>query len=334
MTRTGDLLVMESFREPRPTTNPYIVMLLRSLRATRGLDVQVFSWRRALLGHLDVFHAHWPETLVAANSLAGRVARQALFAVFLGRLWLTRTPVVRTRHNLHRPSGISWTQDLLLRGLERLTVHSIVLNESTPVPGAEGSTLVRHGHYRDWFAALPMPDALPGRIGYFGLIRRYKGVDTLVEAFRDLPPTYSLRIAGNPSRPELVEELRALAGHDERITFEFHFLTDEELVNVARTSQLVVLPYPEMHNSGAVLAALSLDRPVLVQRNQVNDDLAREVGEAWVVRYEPPLSGAVLAEAMEGVPDGTAPRPDLSRREWAECGAAHLAAFRASRRDR
>lgn len=331
MTRSENLVVMESFHEPRPTTNPYICMLLASLRDVRGLDIRVFSWRRALLGRLDVFHAHWPEILISANSVAGRIVRESLFTLFLARLWITRTPVVRTQHNLHRPSGMSRIQNLLLGGMERLTVHSIVLNEATPVPAGQGSTLVPHGHYRDWFAQYSKPEAKDGQLGYFGLIRRYKGVDTLIRAFRELPGDVSLRVAGNPSTQELAAELREIADGDARVTFELHFLSDEELVQVVRTSQLLVLPYPEMHNSGAVLAALSLDRPVLVQHNEVNDALAAEVGDQWVIRYSGQLDSESLAAALRSLPDAAHERPDLSRREWADCGRAHLAAFKASR---
>jgi len=334
MARTEELIVMESFHQPSSTTNPYISMLLASLRATPGLEVHVFSWRRALIGRLDVFHAHWPEILVSANTRAGRLVRQVLFALFLLRLSVTRVPVVRTQHNLNRPHGIPRIQSLLLDGLERRTVHSIVLNESTPIPDGQGRTVIPHGHYREWFSRCTQPDAVAGQIGYFGLIRRYKGVETLIKAFRDLPGDRTLVVAGNPSTPELAAELRDSADGDQRISFKLQFLADEELVRVVRTSNLVVLPYPEMHNSGAVLAALSLDRPVLVPRNAVNDALAEEVGPSWVIRYDGPMTGAILAAAMTGLPDKASGRPDLSRREWSACGAAHLDAFRAARRER
>ena len=46
-----------------------------------------------------------------------------------------------------------------------------------------------------------------------------------------------------------------------------------------------MLPYRHMHNSGAALTALSLDRPVLVPETDVNRDLARETGPGWVVTF-------------------------------------------------
>ncbi len=58
------LRVLQSFKEPGPYTNPYVVMLREALTATPGLEVLTFSWRTALLGRYDVFHVHWPETII------------------------------------------------------------------------------------------------------------------------------------------------------------------------------------------------------------------------------------------------------------------------------
>ena len=94
-------------------------------------------------------------------------------------------------------------------------------------------------------------------------------------------------------------------------------------------SELVVLPYRHMHNSGAALTALSLSRPVLVPDNAVNRDLAAEVGPGWVITFEGDLDADDLRRALEEArrPD-RADAPDLSRRDWALAAPAHLAAYR------
>ncbi|RWZ59557.1 glycosyl transferase [Labedella populi] len=335
MTRQKPILVQQSFPEPRPTTNPYIVMLRDNLEATDGIEVRTFSWRRALLGRYDVFHAHWPEILVTGHSPVKTAARSLLTALLVARWRVTRTPVVRTVHNLHRPDGLGRTQSALLGVIERATAHAIVLNESTVLddstvlPRHTPTTLVLHGHYRDWFARFPQRDAVPGRFSYFGLIRRYKGVDSLLRAFHGLPGAYSLRIAGKARADELALELTALANRDERVDLTLEFLSEPELVDVARQGELVVLPYREMHNSGGALAALSVDRPVLVPANKVNARLAHEVGDGWVHQYEGELDSATLRSAMAAVQaGGRSARPDLSRRDWDRAGRAHLTAYR------
>ena len=154
---------------------------------------------------------------------------------------------------------------------------------------ASGDTLVPHGHYADWYRDVVLPPAEAGRLLFVGLVRPYKNVPALVAAFADLPaPQARLHVAGNAADPALAEQLGALAAADGRVSLDLRHVPDPELAAEIGRAQLVVLPYAEMHNSGAVLLALSLRRPVLVPENAVNTALAAEVGERWVLRYDAP----------------------------------------------
>ncbi|HEX8486940.1 MAG TPA: glycosyl transferase [Propionibacteriaceae bacterium] len=324
----GPLVVQQSFPQPRATTNPYIVMLRDSISALPDVQLRTFGWRAALLGRYDVFHVHWPEILLAGQSRAKTWLRQLLTVALLVRLRLTRTPVVRTLHNVKRPAGLSRTASSILALLDRQTSLVILLNSSTVAPDGVPSETIVHGHYRGWFARYPKPEARPGQLSYFGLIRPYKGVDRLLAAFAELPGDYTLEVAGNPSA-DLVTPLTELASRDPRVKLIPRYIPDEELVRVACSAELVVLPYREMHNSGGALTALSLDRPVLVPHNEVNARLSREVGPGWVHTYRGELTSAVLARALSDVRSGPrADRPDLSAREWDVAGSRHVAAYR------
>lgn len=323
-------VVLQSVPPPRATTNPYVVLLARSLAELPGVEVRHFTWRAALLARYDVFHAHWPETLTAGRSAVRRQVRQALFAALLVRLRLTRTPWVRTVHNLELPTGLGRREVLLLRWAERRTVLRVRLNPCTPVRAP--AVTVPHGHYRDWFAPQPGSEPVPGRITFAGLVRRYKGVEDLLRAFATTArehPGLTLRVAGAPSSPELAAGVRDLAAADPRVSLRLGFLDDHQLVHELTSAELVVFPAPLMHNSGGVLAALSLDRPVLVVDNEVNRALGEETGPGWVLRYPGELTGARLVQALEQVrAGGRSATPDLSAREWDAAGRAHLAAFR------
>lgn len=324
------LTVLQSFPEPRPTTNPYVVMLGAALRDVPGVEVLTFSWRRALTARYDVFHAHWPEILVDGRTPARKLVRQLLFVLFLLRLRLTRTPLVRTVHNLELPQGLSRREILLLRWAQRWTTLRIRINETT---GLDDRTLVAtvvHGHYRDWYAPHPRAASEAGRLAFVGQVRRYKGVDRLVEAFRSVDDAaLRLRVAGRPTSDELADDLRSGAVSDPRISLHLDFLTDAELVAEVTAAELVVLPYREMHNSGGALAALSLDRPVLVPDNPANRRLAEEVGPGWVLTYAGQLKAEALASAVHRLrTDPPTSPPDLSRRDWDVAGTAHVVAYR------
>jgi beta-1,4-mannosyltransferase len=328
------LVVLQSFPAPRPTTNPYLVMLRRAVSAVPGAQVRTFSWRTALLGRYDVFHVHWPEILVSGHSPVKKLVRQVLFLLFLARLRLLRIPIVRTVHNLELPQGISRREVALLRLIDRQTRLRITINATTVIPEGQPSVLIPHGHYRDWFAEHPQPESVPGRFAYVGLIRRYKGVDTLLRAFRETSARegLSLHVSGRPSSEELATTLRDLASPDPRISLKLAFLSDAELVAEVREAEVVVLPYREMHNSGGTLAALSLSRPVLVPDNEVNRLLAEEVGAGWVHTYRGQVTADDLLRTIDAVherPD--AGQPDLSRRSWEEAGIDHVRAYREAR---
>ena len=325
--------VLHSLRVVRPTTNPYLVMLRSALRAEPGVRLLDFSYRRALLGRYDAYHVHWPEILLEGSSPVKRAGRQLLLVLVLVRLTLSRIPVVRTRHNLERPSDLRQHEHRLLDWLDHLTAVTVVLNADTPpIPGTTPVT-VEHGHYRDWFAQHPGSAVVPGQIGYAGLIRRYKGLEDLLAAFlrtRGEPATagWTLRVGGRPSSAELARSARDLARDDPRVRLELRYLSDAELVGLITASELVVLPYRSMHNSGSALAALSLDRPVLVPENEVNRQLAHEVGPGWVHTFSGDLGAADLLTAVAAVRNPRASRPRLDRRSWQSAGRRHVEAYR------
>nr|BFF20239.1 hypothetical protein GCM10025730_37600 [Promicromonospora thailandica] len=64
------------------------------------VSVRTFSWPRALVGSYDVFQLHWPESLVRHPTRLGSAVKRFLTRMLLLRLWATRTPLVRTAHNL------------------------------------------------------------------------------------------------------------------------------------------------------------------------------------------------------------------------------------------
>jgi glycosyltransferase involved in cell wall biosynthesis len=326
------LRVLQSFPVPRPTTNPYLVMLDRSLRRLPGTDVLTFSWRRALLAKYDVLHVHWPEILVNGATPVKKMARQLLTVALMIRLQTTRTPLVRTVHNIYPPEGISRRERLILDLMDRSTTLRIRLNTETELPKDAHFVTIRHGDYRDWFSTYSHQSPVPGQLCYVGLIRRYKGVEGLIAAFRqteNLMDGLTLRLAGNPSSADLRNTIVGLSKADPRIKAKLSFIPDRELVEIVTSSELVVLPYRFMHNSGGVLMALSLGRPVLVPGNRVNAELQREVGPGWVHTFDGQLEPEDIIRTLKEIRDVGAPAaPSFKNREWHEAAEKHLLAYR------
>ncbi len=330
--RPDDLVVLQSFPAPRPTTNPYLVQLRAALDATPGVRVETFSWRAALTGHQDVFHVHWPEILLEGSTPARAALRRVLAWALVARLRLRGTPVVATMHNLRAHESAPGRRSSFLRALSALTVLRVRINAATELGAARPSVLIPHGHYRDWFAPFPEPATVPGRVVSVGLLRPYKGADVLLRAFagtRAGMPDASLVIAGRPSTPELAQELAELADADDRVRLDLRFVPDADFVREIGRAELVALPHRDMHNSGGALAALSLARPVLVPDNAANRLLATEVGDGWVHTYSGELTARDLLNALGGLRAHPPLRPpDLSARGWDTAGRDHLTAYR------
>ncbi|WP_205683906.1 glycosyl transferase [Cryobacterium aureum] len=313
-----NLTVLQSLSPPDGSTR-YVNQVVEG--APDAVTMRFFSWRTALLGRYDVFHVHWPELLIRApRPLKARLRRGALYALLL-RARLQRIPIVRTAHNLTPHEAGHDAETRALDALDARTALIIRLNPTTPVEPESRAVTILHGHYRDRFRSMPLPDPVQGRILYFGLIRPYKGVETLLQVFRALPdPDLALRIVGRPSSG-LGEIISTQAARDARISSVLRFVSDEELVVEVGGAELVVLPYREMHNSGVLLVALSLDRPVLVPSTASNLALAEEVGPDWIYLYEGELTPEILLGTLERMrAAGPRPRPQLSGRDWKTLG--------------
>lgn len=93
----------------------------------------------------------------------------------------------------------------------------------------------------------------------FGLMRPYKGIDVLLEAWRGIEGA-ELWIAGMPRMD--IEPL--LAAAPPGVRFVPRFIGDTELPGYFRAASLVVLPYREIDQSGVLFTALAFGKPLLL----------------------------------------------------------------------
>jgi glycosyltransferase involved in cell wall biosynthesis len=93
----------------------------------------------------------------------------------------------------------------------------------------------------------------------FGLMRPYKGIDLLLEAWRGIEGA-ELWIAGMPRMD--IAPLRAAAPPGVR--WAPRFIGDRELPAWFRAADLVVLPYREIDQSGVLFTALAFGKPLLL----------------------------------------------------------------------
>lgn len=159
--------------------------------------------------------------------------------------------------------------------------------------------VIHHGAF-DYLTRLPeekpLPAELEGAEGpvilFFGLLRPYKGVDTLLEAFRGVEGG-ELWIVGNPRMD--VEPLRQLAAKSPgRVRFLTRFIEDAEIPAIMRRADIVTLPYRDAEHSGVLYAALAFGKPLVLSAVGGFPEVA-EQGAAQLVPSEDPtaLAGAL-----------------------------------------
>lgn len=297
--------------------NPYTELLVRTLPPER-VTTRYFRWSGLLSDRFDVLHVHWPEQIVRHPRALVADLKAILFLVFLARIRAQHKAIVRTVHNIKPHEEGRILERLALRALDRATTLWIVLNEATVTPSTAKTVVIEHGHYRDWYEEPSAEATVSGRVLAFGMIRAYKGMDSLVSAFRELEdPDLTLHICGRPDSGQTTAALGRLARGDSRITLDLRFVPDADLAREIAESEVVVLPYREIHNSGVALLALSMNRPIIVRRSQSTELLRDEFGAEWVHLFEGDLTAATIAEAISTL-RGTSrsARVEMASRDW------------------
>ena len=192
--------------------------------------------------------------------------------------------------------------------------------------------VVHHGAF-DYLTRLPeekpLAPELEGAEGpvilFFGLLRPYKGLDLLLEAFRRIEGA-ELWIVGNP-RMEVGPLRRLAAQAPGRVRFLTRFVEDAEIPAIFRRADVVVLPYRDAEHSGVLYTGLAFGKPLLL--SAVGG--FPEVADQGAARLVPPEDPAALAAALAELVGDEAGRAELGEAA-ARAGAGSYSWDEAARR--
>ncbi len=253
-------------------------------------------------------------------------------------------PVVLTAHDLlprEARHGQAGAQRRLYERVDAIVVHSEYgrrqLIEGLAVD-PDRVRVIPHGAFTHLLSQ-PRERPLPTELAaverpvvlFFGLLRPYKGLDVLLDAWRGITDA-ELWIVGRPRMD--IAPLRAAAGPDVR--FVPRFIADEELPAFLRRADIVVLPYSRTERfdqSGVLATALAFGKAVVLS------DIGgfSEVAEAGAVRLVTPDDAAALRDALTGLLTDPAARERLAhgaaaaavgRYSWREAALSTLALYR------
>ncbi|MDT0211474.1 glycosyltransferase [Curtobacterium sp. BRD11] len=315
---------MLSVSEVTPETNPYISMLVDGLKPVTNL--LLFDRIKLISRKVDVLHVHWPESLIRGGSRPKKAAKYCFAIAFLLLPRRLRAKIVWTQHNRDPHENGGPLEGLFLRLFRSRVDHTIYINASPENDLTVASSTILHSEYErltdldEALVAARKCDFL-----FFGLLRPYKAIEQLIDAFKQMPPNASLRLVGQASVSYAAQLRKAASSKPCNIEIDSRFLSESDLQTAISATRWVVLPNPEMYNSGAAILALSLGKPVLVPATPSNRALQDEFGEQWVRLFTPPLDATDLAGAAARA--AHTGRPSLERRSWTEAIAAHVVVY-------
>ncbi len=186
-----------------------------------------------------------------------------------------------------------------------------------------------HDHYQAEPGSTPLEPAREAPEGVvnvlsFGVIRPYKGLEDLVDAFDSLGPDeaqgYWLTVVGETWEGwTLPAEKIAASRHRDRITFVNRYVHDAELDAWLRGADAVALPYRRSSLSGPLHVAMGYGLPILMSDTGGNPEAAEGYGGILLHAPEDP---AAIADGLRRL---SALRGERYRhpRSWAATAAAY-----------
>jgi beta-1,4-mannosyltransferase len=305
--------------------NPYNALLYRELQQ---LDVTVteYSHLKALRNHADIVHYHWPDGDINRPGLGKSLERMLLLAAAVCLLKLKGTKIIWTAHNTaphdaRRPR----LSRLFMQWFVRRCDGFIFMSEANKaaffqhfqVSPKSQHAIIPHGHYRSCYpAAIDQAEAkqqlglAPNKkvLLFIGMIKPYKNIDGLMHAFAKTElDDYQLVIAGttHSAPPELGDTLHSLKNSNTHLFL--RFIPDEELHIFMSAADVVILPYKAILNSGALLLALSYNRPVIAPHMGAVAELQKALGQEWIYSYHGSLAPANLTQALNSLETSVRP---------------------------
>ena len=280
---------------PRDAANPYQDLLYGEMRRlgahvsyageltrlyTANLLLKPAELVLRRLTGARVIHIHWVYTFWLPGSNRFPVLRRVAEAWFSVWLWTARVlgyRLVWTAHNVLPSSPVFADETRMRRRLVEACDLVLLHSESTLGQLAElgivprTSMIIPHGPFVSGVSpdSLRTPGTGPGprRLLFFGKVRRYKGVEDLLEAFAGLPADLDARliVAGDCGEPSLAAAVAELARQcANRVETRLEHIPEGELSRVFAEADVVVLPFRKITTSGSVMLALCHGRPVVI----------------------------------------------------------------------
>ena len=138
---------------------------------------------------------------------------------------------------------------------------------------------------------------------YFGLIRKYKGVPFLIEAFNKLPPHIAgkskLIIVGEEWGDDVsISKMIESSPYRKQIIYRLQFVADEMIPRYFSVANVIVLPYLRTAGSGVANIAMTYGKPIISSTIEAMKECLTGYDGAL---FAPPGDSAAITEKLIGI---------------------------------
>ena len=242
------------------------IPVFRNYRNSVGLKKLYYylvGWLRIalLLQKDDVFHFHW-------------LKFSPLDYVFISVLKLRKVLLVGTVHNI-LPHEKKIYDRFFFERIYRSTDELIFHTEGILKNFSNGFFLPKSYHIINHYydpVKIESDKEVAHKLLFFGNIRRYKGLELLLESIKSLKTDlqWELCIAGNPEYDisDLIEETKSLRN----IQWKTSYIDNRELEELFNQSGIVVMPYLKIDTSGLLYLAKSYGKVIIAPKMGVFEE--------------------------------------------------------------
>lgn len=231
---------------------------------------------------------------------------------------ISKTPVVGLVHNLipheHKPGDRMFAK-YFCRSVDRFVALSdSVLKDINKIAPDKAAHFSPHPLYDNFGSAVSKQEACehlgldPDRKIFlsFGLIRDYKGLDWLLEAYASVKhrENAKLVVAGEfYSDGTKYHDLARKLGIDDEVIWMTDFVPDSEVKYYFCAADLIVQPYKSATQSGISQIAYHFEKPMLVTRVGGLPEIVPDGKVGYVVEPSPAAVSEALERFLSETPD-------------------------------
>ena len=271
---------------PIPSLKNRYYLLLKKVAYDRGYEIiepKSLSWFLKNKNGVDVVHINW------LSRIKKNFFKSFFFLSVLFLLNIYGKKIIWTEHNIHPHESKRKLGSKLFNFLLMLICSKIVIQDYKRFKKLKDKRkycYIHHPTFESIFHVIPdtKTQIQGNKISflYFGYIRKYKGIDLLIDIaskFRDS----DFMVIGDPSffwkkekeKRNLLHSIRKAAKRN-NFSALLKYVPDSEIPEILTGYDILVLPYHKFHISGMLMLSFTFNLPCVIKSNSFSDFFAEK----------------------------------------------------------